>query len=48
MPIWLELVLTMLFAYAAGLALGWGLWRRDPVAVVEPEAGSKSKGDAVS
>jgi hypothetical protein len=28
MPIWLELLVLMLVAYAAGLAIGWGLWGR--------------------
>ena len=28
MPIWLELMVLMLVAYAAGLAIGWGLWGR--------------------
>lgn len=28
MPIWMELVVLMLVAYAAGLALGWALWGR--------------------
>ena len=30
MPIWLELLVLMLVAYAAGLAIGWAIWRRDP------------------
>lgn len=28
MPIWLELLVLMLLAYAAGLAIGWALWGR--------------------
>lgn len=28
MPIWIELMVLMLVAYAAGLAIGWGTWRR--------------------
>ena len=28
MPIWIELLVLMLVAYAAGLAIGWGLWGR--------------------
>lgn len=28
MPVWLELLVLMLVAYAAGLAIGWGLWGR--------------------
>ena len=28
MPIWLELLVLMLVAFAAGLAIGWGLWGR--------------------
>lgn len=28
MPIWLELLMLMLVAYAAGLAIGWALWGR--------------------
>ena len=26
MPIWIELLVLMLVAYAAGLAIGWALW----------------------
>jgi len=26
MPIWLELFVLMLVAYAAGLAIGWAIW----------------------
>jgi len=29
MPIWIELVVLMLVAYAAGLAIGWAFWGRD-------------------
>jgi hypothetical protein len=29
MPIWMELLVLMLVAYAAGLALGWAIWGRD-------------------
>ena len=28
MPIWLELLVLMLVAYATGLAIGWALWGR--------------------
>lgn len=28
MPIWLELTVLALVAYAAGLGLGWALWGR--------------------
>jgi len=28
MPIWMELAVLMLVAYAAGLALGWAIWGR--------------------
>ena len=28
MPIWLELMVLTLVAYAAGLAIGWTLWGR--------------------
>jgi len=28
MPIWLELMVLMLVAYAVGLAIGWALWGR--------------------
>ena len=28
MPIWLELTVLMLVAYAAGLAIGWTIWGR--------------------
>ncbi len=29
MPIWLELLILMLLAYAIGLGLGWLLWGRE-------------------
>ena len=28
MPIWMELLVLALVAYAAGLAIGWALWGR--------------------
>ena len=28
MPIWMELLVLLLVAYAAGLAIGWVLWGR--------------------
>ena len=28
MPIWMELLVLLLVAYAAGLAIGWALWGR--------------------
>jgi hypothetical protein len=28
MPVWFELTVTMLAAYGAGIAIGWGLWGR--------------------
>jgi len=28
MPIWLELTVLMLIAYAIGLAIGWAIWGR--------------------
>ena len=28
MPIWMELTVLSLLAYATGLALGWALWHR--------------------
>ena len=31
MPIWIELAVLMLVAYAAGLAIGWAIWRRGTV-----------------
>ena len=30
MAIWMELMVLMLVAYAAGLALGWAIWGRGP------------------
>lgn len=30
MPIWLEVLILMLFAYAVGLGIGWALWNRTP------------------
>ena len=29
MPIWLELLVLMLLAYAVGLAIGWAIWGRN-------------------
>lgn len=29
MPIWMEVLVLMLFAYAAGIGLGWAFWGRD-------------------
>lgn len=29
MPIWLEVLVLMLFAYAIGLGLGWAIWGRE-------------------
>ncbi len=29
MPIWMEVLVLMLFAYAVGLGLGWAVWGRD-------------------
>ena len=29
MPIWMEVLVMMLFAYAVGLGLGWAVWGRD-------------------
>ncbi len=29
MPIWMEVLVLMLFAYAVGLGLGWVVWGRD-------------------
>ena len=28
MPIWMELLVLLLVAYATGLAIGWALWGR--------------------
>jgi len=28
MPIWIELVVLMLVAYALGLGIGWAIWGR--------------------
>ena len=28
MPIWLEILILMLIAYAVGLGLGWAIWSR--------------------
>jgi hypothetical protein len=39
MPIWLELLVLALLAYAAGLALGWLLWGRALTADGERENG---------
>lgn len=29
MPIWMEVLVLMLFAYAVGLGLGWAIWGRE-------------------
>lgn len=29
MPIWMEVLVLMLLAYAVGLGLGWVIWGRD-------------------
>ena len=29
MPIWLELLILLLVAYAGGLAIGWAIWGRN-------------------
>ncbi len=29
MPIWMEVLVLMLLAYAVGLGLGWVVWGRD-------------------
>ncbi len=29
MPIWMEVLVLMLLAYAVGLGLGWAVWGRD-------------------
>ena len=29
MPIWLELLVLMLLAYAVGIGLGWAIWGRE-------------------
>lgn len=29
MPIWLELFVLMLVAYAAGIGIGWAIWGRN-------------------
>ena len=28
MPIWLELLVLLMIAYAAGMAIGWAIWGR--------------------
>lgn len=28
MPVWLELIILLLLAYAIGLAIGWAFWGR--------------------
>ena len=29
MPIWLEMLVLLLIAYALGLGIGWAVWGRD-------------------
>ena len=38
MPIWIEIVILLLFTYAIGLGIGWLLWGRAPIAADAPEA----------
>ncbi|ABC63929.1 hypothetical protein [Erythrobacter litoralis] len=37
MPIWIELVILLLFTYAIGLGFGWLLWGRTPIVADAPE-----------
>jgi hypothetical protein len=37
MPIWLELLVLLMIAYALGLAIGWAIWGRRPAATGEHE-----------
>lgn len=37
MPIWLELLVLLLIAYAVGLGIGWALWSRAVDAGAEGE-----------
>jgi hypothetical protein len=30
MPIWLELMVLLLIAYALGMGFGWAIWGRNP------------------
>ena len=45
MPIWFELMILMLFAYAVGLGIGWALWNRTPADDIVPheQQGTDSK-----
>ncbi|WP_280842174.1 hypothetical protein [Pontixanthobacter sp. CEM42] len=37
MPIWFELIVMTLAAYAVGLTIGWALWGRDPASDIDSE-----------
>lgn len=37
MPLWFELVVTMLAAYGVGIGIGWGLWGRDDTALKQED-----------
>lgn len=30
MPIWMEVLVLMLLAYAVGIGIGWAIWGRTP------------------
>ncbi len=48
MPIWLELLVLLLVAYAGGLAIGWAVWNRhDPgeAGTDQPDTGKPDTGE---
>ncbi|GAA4042353.1 hypothetical protein [Parerythrobacter jejuensis] len=44
MPIWFELMVLLLFTYAMGLGIGWGLWGRSGTAPEPDEVSDTPKG----
>lgn len=44
MPIWTELVILLLFTYAAGIGIGWVVWGRAPSTLYDdPDSETPSK-----
>ncbi len=39
MPIWLELLVLLMIAYAVGMAIGWAIWGRRPAGTGDDEDG---------
>lgn len=39
MPIWLELLVLLMIAYAVGIAIGWAIWGRRQAGTGDDEDG---------